>query len=50
MRNVTEKCEVAVRNALSSQGFCVSSTGGVMPVGKRGCGAEFSRMGYGATR
>jgi hypothetical protein len=50
MRNVSERLEVAVRNVLSSQGFCVSSTGGVMRVGKHGCGAEFRRMACGATR
>jgi hypothetical protein len=44
MWNVTEKLEASVMDALSSQGFRVSSTGGVMRVEKYGCGAEFRRM------
>ena len=34
-------------DALSPQGFRVSSTGGVMRVEKYGCGAEFRRMADG---
>jgi hypothetical protein len=44
MWNVTEKFEAAVMDALSSKGFRVSSTGGVIRVEKYGCGAEFRRM------
>jgi hypothetical protein len=47
MWNVTEKLEAAVMDALSSQGFRVSSTGGVMRVEKYGCCAEFRRMADG---
>jgi len=41
MWNITEKFEAAVMEALSSQGFRVSSTGGVMRVEKYDCGATF---------
>jgi hypothetical protein len=44
MWNVTEKLDAAVMESLSSKGFLVSSTGGVMRVEKYGCGAEFRRM------
>jgi hypothetical protein len=47
MWNITEKFEAAVMDALSSQGFRVSSTGGVMRVEKYDCGAEFRRMAHG---
>jgi hypothetical protein len=47
MWNVTEKFEAAVIEALSSKGFRVSSTGGVMRVENYGCGAEFRRMADG---
>src|SRR5271169_886342 len=47
MWNVTEHFEAAVMDALPSQGFRVSSTGGVMRVEKYGCGAEFRRMAEG---
>jgi hypothetical protein len=47
MWNVTVKFEAAVMDALSSRGFRVSSTGGVMRVEKYGCGAEFRRMADG---
>jgi hypothetical protein len=47
MWNITEKFEAAVMDALSPQGFRVSSTGGVMRVEKYGCGAEFRRMADG---
>jgi len=45
--NVTEKFEAAMMDVLSSQGFRVSSTGGVMRVEKYDCGAEFRRMADG---
>jgi len=47
MCNITEKLQAAVMNALSSRGFRVSSTGGVMRVEKYDCGAEFRRMADG---
>jgi hypothetical protein len=47
MWNVTEKIAATVMGALSSKGFLVSSTGGVMRVEKYGCGAEFRRMADG---
>ena len=47
MWNITEKFEAAMMDVLSSQGFRVSSTGGVMRVEKYDCGAEFRRMADG---
>ena len=47
MWNITEKFEVKVMEALSSKGFRVSSTGGVMRVEKYDCGAEFRRKADG---
>ena len=44
MWNVTEKLQATVIEALSSKGFRVRSTGGVMRVEKYGCGAEFRLM------
>jgi len=47
MWNVTERIDAAVMESLSSKGFRVSSTGGVMRVEKYGCGAEFRRIADG---
>lgn len=43
MWNVKDKFPAKLMDALSSAGFVVSSTGGVMRVEKYGCGAEFRR-------
>ena len=43
MWNVKDKFPAKLMDALSTAGFVVSSTGGVMRVEKFGCGAEFRR-------
>jgi hypothetical protein len=43
MWNVKDKFPAKLMDGLSSVGFIVSSTGGVMRVEKYGCGAEFRR-------
>jgi hypothetical protein len=43
MWNVKDKFPAKLMDGLSTSGFLVSSTGGVMRVEKYGCGAEFRR-------
>ena len=43
MWNVKDRFPAKLMDALSTSGFVVSSTGGVMRVEKYGCGAEFRR-------
>src|ERR1700683_742410 len=47
MWNVNDKFPAKLMDELSTSGFVVSSTGGVMRVEKYGCGAEFRRLSDG---